>query len=72
MPTEMQRKASREYENRMDTVKFRVRKGKRQAIKALAKSYGLTVNETLNYLVDVAMEKNNIKWKPADPDDKQI
>ena len=67
MPTEAQRRASRKYDaEKMESVKFRVVKGKREGVKALAEAYGMSVNETLNHLVDAAMEDKHIKWKPAE------
>ena len=56
--TEAQKKASLKYEQEaVESVRFRVPKGKRDLIKKCADINGETVNSMLNRLVDIEINK---------------
>lgn len=62
MTTQAQKNASQKYESeKLESVRFRVPKGKRAKIKACADKTGESVNEMLNRLTDEEIKKNGVE-----------
>ena len=58
METEAQKRAHKKYETEtVESVRFRVPKGKRSIIQDCAKQNGESVNEMLNRLVDAEIKR---------------
>lgn len=58
METEAQKKAHKKYESeKVESIRFRVPKGKRDKIQQCADLNGESVNAMLNRLVDIEIEK---------------
>lgn len=58
MATDAQRKATAKYDaEKIDSVRFRVPKGKKALIQETAKANGETINGMLNRLVDKEIER---------------
>ena len=59
MSTDAKRKANKKYEeDKTESIRFRVPKGKREKIQQCAEENGESVNAMLNRLVDKEIEKH--------------
>ena len=68
-PSDAQRRAIRKYQQeKLEDVKFRVRKGEKQVIQEHAKQQGESVNAFLTRAVRETMERDNAKQTPSEED----
>ena len=68
-PSDAQRRAIRKYQQeKLEDVKFRVRKGEKQVIKEHAQQQGESVNAFLTRAVRETMERDNAKETPSEED----
>lgn len=62
MPTQSQKDANKKYESeKVESIRFRVPKGKRAKIQECASKNGESVNEMLNRLTDEEIRRLGIK-----------
>lgn len=62
MTSQAQKNANKKYETeKVESIRFRVPKGKRAKIQACAERNGESVNEMLNRLTDEEIQKLNIE-----------
>lgn len=57
--SQAQKKAFAKYIEKLDEIRIRMPKGKKDIIKAYAESRGESVNAFVNRAIDEAMEKND-------------
>ena len=68
-PSDAQRRAIRKYQQeKLEDVKFRVRKGEKQVIQEHAQQQGESVNAFLTRAVWETMERDNAQETPAEED----
>ena len=68
-PSDAQRRAIRKYQQeKLEDVKFRVRKGEKQVIQEHAQQQGESVNAFLTRAVRDTMERDNAKETPSEED----
>ena len=68
-PSDAQRRAIRKYQQeKLEDVKFRVRKGEKQVIQEHAQQQGESVNAFLTRAVRETMERDNAKETPSEED----
>ena len=68
-PSDAQRRAIRKYQQeKLEDVKFRVRKGQKQVIQEHAQQQGESVNAFLTRAVRETMERDNAKETPSEED----